>query len=51
MAQAAAEDVDRAVKAARKAFEEGPWPRMPGCVRLHLQFLLKHSGYLAITIS
>ncbi|CAM6105054.1 unnamed protein product [Calypogeia fissa] len=23
------EDVDRAVKAARKAFEEGPWPKMP----------------------
>nr|XP_024376888.1 aldehyde dehydrogenase family 2 member B7, mitochondrial-like isoform X2 [Physcomitrium patens] len=33
VAQAAAEDVDRAVKAARKAFEEGPWPRMPGCER------------------
>src|SRR5215207_4815423 len=24
---AAAEDVDRAVRAARKAFDEGPWPR------------------------
>ena len=23
-------DVDRAVAAARKAFDEGPWPRMPG---------------------
>src|ERR1700676_1324237 len=22
-------DVDRAVKAARRAFDEGPWPRMP----------------------
>lgn len=32
VAQADVEDVDRAVKAARKAFEEGPWPRMPGCV-------------------
>ena len=25
-----AEDIDRAVKAARKAFDEGPWPRMSG---------------------
>lgn len=28
--QADREDVDRAVRAARKAFEDGPWPRMPG---------------------
>ena len=28
VAQANAEDVDRAVKAARRAFEEGDWPRM-----------------------
>lgn len=27
------EDVDLAVKAARQAFEHGPWPRLPGCVR------------------
>lgn len=26
--EAGAEDVDRAVQAARKAFDEGPWPRM-----------------------
>lgn len=26
--QAAAEDVDRAVRAARRAFDDGPWPRM-----------------------
>ncbi|RAV09798.1 aldehyde dehydrogenase [Mycolicibacterium sp. GF69] len=26
--QAAAEDVDRAVRAARQAFDDGPWPRM-----------------------
>jgi coniferyl-aldehyde dehydrogenase len=25
-------DVDLAVKAAREAFDNGPWPRMPGCV-------------------
>lgn len=31
IADAAAEDVDRAVMAARKAFDEGPWPHMkPG---------------------
>jgi len=28
MARAGVEDVDRAVAAARKAFDEGPWPRM-----------------------
>ncbi|CAL1367687.1 unnamed protein product [Linum trigynum] len=28
VAEADAEDVDRAVKAARKAFDEGPWPKM-----------------------
>jgi betaine-aldehyde dehydrogenase len=28
--QAAAEDVDKAVTAARRAFENGPWSRMPG---------------------
>ncbi|MEX3960502.1 aldehyde dehydrogenase family protein [Trinickia sp. EG282A] len=30
VAAATAEDVDLAVKAARKAFDEGPWPRMRG---------------------
>ena len=29
-----AEDVDLAVSAARKAFDEGPWPRMTAYVRL-----------------
>ncbi|GAB2216570.1 hypothetical protein Droror1_Dr00024345, partial [Drosera rotundifolia] len=24
------EDIDLAVKAAREAFDHGPWPRMPG---------------------
>src|SRR5262245_11789521 len=28
MAKAGVEDVDRAVAAARKAFDEGPWPRL-----------------------
>src|SRR5919204_4594995 len=30
VAKAGAPDVDRAVRAARKAFDEGPWPRMKG---------------------
>src|SRR5438132_11567171 len=29
-------DVDRAAKAARKAFEEGPWPKMNASERGHL---------------
>src|SRR5690242_18478340 len=32
--EAAAEDVDRAVQAARKAFDEGPWPRLPVSERM-----------------
>jgi betaine-aldehyde dehydrogenase len=28
-----AEDVDAAVRAARRAFDEGPWPRLPGAER------------------
>ena len=33
IAEADAEDVNRAVKAARVAFDEGPWPRLSGRVR------------------
>src|SRR5215469_4525395 len=33
VAAATSEDVDLAVKAARKAFDEGPWPRMSGTER------------------
>ncbi|MPW22415.1 aldehyde dehydrogenase family protein [Paraburkholderia sp. CNPSo 3157] len=33
VASATAEDVDLAVKAARRAFDEGPWPRMSGADR------------------
>jgi aldehyde dehydrogenase (NAD+) len=39
VAKAGPEDVDRAVRAARKAFDEGPWPRMKG--RDRAQALLK----------
>ncbi len=30
VAKAGREDAERAIKAARKAFDEGPWPRMSG---------------------
>ncbi|WP_321798041.1 aldehyde dehydrogenase family protein [Caballeronia sp. J97] len=33
VAAATAEDIDLAVRAARKAFDEGPWPRMRGADR------------------
>src|SRR2546428_7533731 len=33
VAEGRAEDIDRAVGAARKAFEEGPWARMSGSDR------------------
>jgi len=33
-------DIDRAVKAARKAFEEGPWPDMPPAERARLLWKL-----------
>lgn len=36
IAEAEAEDVDRAVKAARHAFDEGPWGRMTGTERARL---------------
>jgi aldehyde dehydrogenase (NAD+) len=39
VAKAGPEDVDRAVRAARKAFDEGPWPRRKG--RERAQALLK----------
>ncbi|CAM6086078.1 unnamed protein product [Calypogeia fissa] len=46
------EDVDRAVKAARKAFDEGPWPRMPPHQRAiilqrYADLLEKHNDELA----
>ncbi|XP_051152563.1 aldehyde dehydrogenase family 2 member C4-like [Andrographis paniculata] len=33
IAQGDKEDVDKAVKAAREAFDNGPWPRLPGSER------------------
>jgi aldehyde dehydrogenase (NAD+) len=47
-----AEDVDRAVKAARKAFDEGPWPKMTAyersCIMYRIADLLeKHNDDIA----
>jgi len=47
-----AEDVDRAVKAARKAFDEGPWPKMTAyersCIMYRIADLLeKHNDEIA----
>lgn len=36
VAEATKEDVDKAVKAARKAFDHGPWPRLPGTERARI---------------
>ncbi|HEU4797361.1 MAG TPA: aldehyde dehydrogenase family protein, partial [bacterium] len=33
VASGGAQEIDRAVRAARKAFEEGPWPRLPAAER------------------
>lgn len=40
IAMAKPKDVDRAVDAARKAFDEGPWPRMSGRERAGILFKL-----------
>ncbi|HPU28340.1 MAG TPA: aldehyde dehydrogenase family protein, partial [Phycisphaerae bacterium] len=54
VALANAEDVDRAVRAARKAFDEGPWPRLDPLDRGRYLFRLaerlrKHAENLAMT--
>ncbi|KAK8951690.1 hypothetical protein KSP39_PZI004154 [Platanthera zijinensis] len=38
VAEGDAEDIDRAVKAARKAFDEGPWPRMTAYERSRILY-------------
>jgi coniferyl-aldehyde dehydrogenase len=40
IAEGVKEDIDVAVKAARVAFDDGPWPRMPGVVRYHFSLSL-----------
>ncbi|KAH9304076.1 hypothetical protein KI387_008480 [Taxus chinensis] len=52
VAEGDAEDVDRAVKAARKAFDEGPWPKMTAyersCVMFRFADLVeKHNDEIA----
>jgi phenylacetaldehyde dehydrogenase len=52
IAEGDAEDVDRAVKAARKAFEEGPWSRMTPSERGRIvwrigDLILEHTDELA----
>lgn len=43
IAEGTKEDIDVAVKAARVAFDDGPWPRMPGFVcYLSLPLFLFH---------
>jgi len=40
VAEAGPEDIDKAVKAARKAFEEGPWSKMSAAQRSRLMYKL-----------
>lgn len=40
IAEGEKEDIDVAVRAARVAFDDGPWPRMPGAVCYHFSFTL-----------
>ncbi|CAJ2636859.1 unnamed protein product [Trifolium pratense] len=44
IAEATKEDVDIAVKAAREAFDFGPWPRMPGAERAKI--MMKWAGLI-----
>lgn len=44
VAEGEAEDVNRAVSAARKAFDEGPWPRMTAYV------IILHSSCFLISL-
>lgn len=54
VALAGVEDVNRAVQAARKAFDEGPWPRLDPlargrCLARLAELVRKHSDELAMT--
>lgn len=40
VAEGDAEDINRAVAAARKAFDEGPWPKMTAYVNTQLEILV-----------
>lgn len=39
VAEGDAEDINRAVSAARKAFDEGPWPKMSPYVINYISFI------------
>lgn len=41
VAEGDAEDINRAVSAARKAFDEGPWPKMTPYVRMLYLLLIQ----------
>lgn len=45
VAEGDAEDINRAVSAARKAFDEGPWPKMSAYVIPSLSSHLQSSSY------
>src|SRR5262249_43597818 len=52
IAEGDAEDIDRAVKAARRAFEEGPWSKMTASERGRIiwrigDLILEHTDELA----
>src|SRR5215510_2649511 len=52
VAEGLSEDIDRAVKAARKAFDEGPWPRMKAeergkIMRRIAELIVKHQDEIA----
>jgi len=52
VADGTAADVDRAVQAARRAFDEGPWPRLPAEERARLlrrfaELILAHADQIA----
>ncbi|KAF7806105.1 aldehyde dehydrogenase family 2 member B4, mitochondrial [Senna tora] len=52
LAEGDAQDINRAVSAARKAFDEGPWPKMPAYERCRIllrfaDLVEKHSNELA----
>jgi hypothetical protein len=52
VAEGHSEDVDRAVKAARKAFDLGPWPKLPAYVyNLIIAYFLFNCGFWFISMN
>lgn len=49
VAEGNSEDVNRAVAAARKAFDEGPWPKMTAYVFHHYLFFFLSFHFLHFT--